>query len=80
MNIMEMTSGVNFSGAVVHCLMLSRELARRGHNVTLVCPPGSWISGQTTSDSINVVLSDFHRHPADELRRIAGLAREIRYT
>ncbi len=76
MNIMEITSATGTSGAAVHCLMLSRELSRRGHNVTLVCRPDSWISRQMEDDSINVVISDLHRFPPDELRRIAGIVRE----
>lgn len=77
MNIMEITSATGTSGAAVHCLMLTRELSRRGHKVTLVCRPGSWISRQVENGSINMVLSDLHRFPPGELRRIAGIAREL---
>ena len=41
MNIMEIVSGTRVNGAILHCLLLSRELARRGHRVTLVCRPGA---------------------------------------
>ncbi len=76
MNIMEITSATGTSGAAVHCLMLVRELSRRGHNVTLVCRPDSWISREVVNDSINLVTSDLHRFPTHELRRIAGIVRE----
>ena len=74
MNIMEMTSGDGFSGAVMSCLILTRELSRRGHKVILVCRPGSWISRQPMGDSVKVLLSDLNPYSTDELRRIAVLA------
>ena len=46
MNIMEIISGTRVNGAILHCLLLSRELARRGHRVTLVCLANAWIAGQ----------------------------------
>lgn len=75
MHIMEITSGTGVNGAVLHCLLLTRELARRGHRVILVCRPGAWIGNQALDNSIEVVKSDLHRFPPDELRRMAGLAR-----
>lgn len=75
MNIMEITSGAVVNGAVQHCLLLTRELARRGHHVTLVCRPGSWISEQARGDPVEVVHSDLHCLPTGELRRIADLVR-----
>jgi glycosyltransferase involved in cell wall biosynthesis len=76
MNIMEIVSSTRINGAIVHCLLLSRELARRGHAVTLVCLPGAWIGSQAAGAGIEVVHSDLHRWPTDELRRIAQLARQ----
>lgn len=76
MNIMEITSGTDVNGAVRHCLLLSRELARRGNRVTLVCRPGAWIGDQFADGSVEVVRSDLHRMPLDELRRMAALVRQ----
>ena len=76
MNIMEIVSGRRAGGAVCHCLMLSRELARRGHRVTLVCRPEAWIVGQLAGEDVEIVESDLHRWPTDELRRIAALVEE----
>jgi glycosyltransferase involved in cell wall biosynthesis len=76
MNIMEIVSGTRVNGAMVHCLLLSRELARRGHAVTLICLPGAWIGSQAAGAGIEVVRSDLHRWPTDELRRIAQLVRQ----
>lgn len=76
MNIMEIVSGPGVNGAIYHCLMLSRELARRGHRVTMVCRPGAWIAGQLASDPVEIIESDLHRWPPGELRRIAAIAQE----
>ena len=76
MNIMEIVSGAGVNGAVVHCLLLARELAGRGHHVTLVCRPNAWIATQLRGTPVDVVESDLHRWPPDELRRIAAIAHE----
>lgn len=76
MRIMEIISGTGVNGAVYHCLLLARELVRRGHEVTLVCRPEAWIAEQLTSEPVDIIASDLHRWPADELRRIAGLIRQ----
>jgi glycosyltransferase involved in cell wall biosynthesis len=74
MNILEVVSGRGVNGAVMHSLLLSRELAARGHRVTLVCRPEAWIAQELRGAPVDVVHSDLHRWPADELRRIAALA------
>jgi glycosyltransferase involved in cell wall biosynthesis len=74
MNILEVVSGRGVNGAVVHSRLLARELAARGHHVTLVCRPGAWIEQQMRGSAVDVVTSDLHRWPTDELRRIAALA------
>ncbi|MBN2473669.1 MAG: glycosyltransferase family 4 protein [Pirellulales bacterium] len=73
MHIMEIVSGRSVNGAVFHCLLLSRELVRRGHRVSLVCYGDSWIARQAAADGIPIITSDLHRWPPDELRRLAGL-------
>ena len=78
MNIMEIVSGAGMNGAILHCLLLSRELARRGNRIALVCRPGAWIAEQSASDPIEVIPSDLHRWPPDELRRIAAIIRQRR--
>jgi glycosyltransferase involved in cell wall biosynthesis len=77
MNVMEIVSGVEVDGVVVHCLLLMRELTRRGHGVTLVCRPRAWIRTQLGNESIEVVESDLARRPG-ELRRMTDLARARR--
>jgi L-malate glycosyltransferase len=78
MNVMEIVSGAGINGAIVHCLLLTRELARRGHAVTLVCRPGAWIGTQLQGEPIEVIESDLHRWPPDELRRITAALRARR--
>lgn len=74
MKIMEIVSGHQVNGAVQHALLLARELSRRGHEITVVCRPNSWLSGQLAGEHVDVVHSDLHRWPLDELRRIASAA------
>ncbi len=73
MNIMEVVSGTEVNGAIRHCLMLTRELLRRGHRLALVCCPNAWIAEQLAGEPVEVVESDLHRWPTDELRRIAAV-------
>jgi len=76
MNILEIVSGRSVNGAVIHTLSLCRELSARGHCVTLVCRPGAWIAHEVRNERVNLVLSDLHRWPTDELRRIGALVDE----
>lgn len=78
MNIMQICSGTGVNGAVVHSLLLSRELVRRGHRVTMVCRPGAWIGEQLACDPVEVIRSDLRRWPPDQLRRIAAVVRQRR--
>lgn len=75
MRIMQIVSGTAVNGAVIHCLMLARALAARGHEITLVCRPGAWI-GEQQLDGIEVFHSTLKRWPLAELRRVGQAARE----
>ncbi len=78
MRIMEIVSCTQVNGAARHCALLSRELARRGHEVTLLCPCGAWIAEQLAADPVQVMFSDLRRFPAGELRRVAAEIRRRR--
>ena len=78
MNIMQIVSGTEANRAVRHCLMLTGELVRRAHRLTLVCCPNPWIARQLASEPVEVVESDLHRWPTDELRRIATVVDQRR--
>ncbi len=73
---MQMCSRTGLNGAAYSALLFTRELAKRGHRVWMVCRPGSWIGEQLASDPVELIHSDMHRWPPDELRRIAALARQ----
>jgi glycosyltransferase involved in cell wall biosynthesis len=76
MRIMQIVSAGDVNGAVVHCALLTRELVRRGHEVTLVCRPHAWAAQRVVDLPVEVVYSDLHRWPLDELRRVGRIARE----
>jgi glycosyltransferase involved in cell wall biosynthesis len=78
MNVMEIISGRSVNGAVVHCLTLSEELVRRGHRVLLVCRPDAWLGREAVRRGLplEVIASDLHRWPPDELRRVARIVEQ----
>jgi glycosyltransferase involved in cell wall biosynthesis len=76
MHIMQIVSGTAVNGAIVTCLEIARGLLHRGHRISLVCRPGSWIADQLANGPAEIILSDLHRWPLDELRRIAKRARD----
>jgi glycosyltransferase involved in cell wall biosynthesis len=76
MKILEIVSGIGVNGAIVHCWQVAHELAQRGHDVTLACYPQAVIGEQIVRDKIDVVRTDLHRWPGDELRRMADFCRE----
>ena len=78
MRIMEIISCTQINGAATHCALLSRELARRGHEVTLLCRSGAWIAEQLAADPLQVMFSDLRRFPPGELRRVAAEIRRRR--
>ena len=78
MRIIEIIAGAGVNGAIQHGLLLSRELAQRGHAVTVVCRPDGWLRRELASGPVAVVESDLHRWPVDELWRVAGIARRQR--
>jgi len=75
MEILEIVSGAQINGAVVHCALLCREFARRGHGVTAVCRHDAKFIGLLGDAPVRVIESDLHRFPFDEVRRIAAVSR-----
>jgi glycosyltransferase involved in cell wall biosynthesis len=78
MRILQIVSGGAPNGAVLQCLELTRRLAQRGHELTVVCRPNAWIAGALAGDPVEVVRSDMQRWPPAELRRIASLMQNRR--
>jgi glycosyltransferase involved in cell wall biosynthesis len=52
MHVLEIVSGLGVDGAVVHPLLLSKELIRRGHRVTVARIPGSWLAARLAEAGI----------------------------
>lgn len=75
MNVLEIISGAEVNGAVVHCLLLSRELAKRGHRVTVLCRRGAWIAEQLAGSGIDTVETDMCRLPWHDLWESAQIVR-----
>jgi glycosyltransferase involved in cell wall biosynthesis len=74
---MQIVSGTAINGAVSHCRTLSLELARAGHDVTLVSRPGSWL-GQNLPPRVRYLESSLRRS-FGELRRMSQLVRDGGY-
>lgn len=55
MNILQVIPHAYLSGASRHVLLLSRGLQRRGHWVTLVCPPGGWLTTQACDAGVSIL-------------------------
>ncbi len=72
MKILQITSGLNACAATTHCLLLGRGLVQRGHEIVFLCRPDSWIAEQASAEGFEVIRSELHRWPADELRRICA--------
>lgn len=76
MNILQIISGRGVNGALVYCKILSEELAERGHNVTLICKPGSWMTSNIDVGKVRIVESSLAKYRLDEFRKITRLVRE----
>lgn len=75
MHILEIVSGGAVNGATVNCVMLSQGLLARGHTVTLLCKPDSWQAEVLAPEGVEVIETEMRLKPADEVARIAALAR-----
>ncbi len=76
MEILEIVSGAQINGAVVHCALLCKEFVRRGHGVTVVCRHGAKFIELIGDAPVKIIESDLHRFPFDEVRRIGAIVRE----
>ncbi len=62
------------NGAIMHSLLLTRQLAKDGHFVMLICREGSWISQQFSDcENVEVVESSMNRWPFNEIKRVSNL-------
>ena len=79
MKILQIISGRGVNGALVYCKVLSEDLVRRGHQVTILCRPGSWIQSHVDTSLVRIVESEMTRFPLTELKRMAGYVRDQRF-
>ena len=70
LRIAMMVSGPGINGAIVHALVLTRYLARRGHKVLLLHRPDAWIARQSGLNEVELFETSFGRS-ARELTRVA---------
>lgn len=72
MKIAQMQSAAGTNGAATQSLLMSRELAAMGHEVTLFAREGSWLSTQIKPDDpIRFIPCDFRRWHLRGLRDMA---------
>jgi len=65
MKILQLVSGRQINGAIMHCLLLSEQLAHRGHDVTVMCLRNSWMWRQLPDSSVKRVACNMKRWPSD---------------
>ncbi len=76
MKVMEIVSGIDVNGAIMHALLLTKEMARNGHQVTMVCRRGSWIGRELAATSnVKVHECNLNRWPLTELNEVARIIR-----
>lgn len=60
----------------MYCKILSEELADRGHQVTVICKPSSWVKSNIDQSKVRTIESSLNRFPLGELKRVAKLVRD----
>lgn len=79
LKILQLVSGIDVNGALVHCHLLSDGLARRGHHVTVACRSGSWLWSQLDERPVRLVTCRMNRWPLSQLTRFADWIRRERF-
>ncbi len=74
MRILQLNSGTEINGAIMHTYLLSRQLRDLGHEVSVVCRPGYWLWKHLEGTGIERVPSQMVRRPW-EVWRIARFVR-----
>lgn len=76
MKILQVISGREVNGALVHVDLLARELSQRGHQITVLCRPRSWIRKRFEGLPIGCRESELKRLPPSELVRVGKWIRD----
>ena len=75
MHILQVVSGRDLNGAMIYSRLLSNTLARRGHQVSLLCRTDSWLLEQEYEPGVHLFESDMRRLPTRDLRQAARWAK-----
>ena len=59
LRIAMMVSGPGINGAIIHALLLTRFLSRRGHKVLLLHRPDAWIARQSGLNEVDLFETTF---------------------
>ena len=79
MKILQIISGREVNGALVHVELLARRLAEMGHEVTVMCRRKSWIWRRLSRSGIERVKSEMTRIPPFELHRVASWVKQQKF-
>lgn len=83
LRIAMMVSGPGINGAIIHALLLTRYLSRRGHRVLLLHRPDAWIARQSGLNEVELFETSFGRSPQELVRvtrRINAFGVEVVHT
>lgn len=75
MRILQLNSGREVNGALVHTYLLVRQLVDLGHEVSVLCRPGFWLWDKLDGLPIERIGSLMNRRWS-EIRRVANIVRE----
>ena len=73
MRILEIVSARGINGVSKHVIDASIELRKRGHDITIMGCADAWVLETAAQLNFRTIVSNMHRWPTDELRRVASL-------
>jgi L-malate glycosyltransferase len=71
MRILETVSARGINGVSKHVIDLGKELRERGHHVTFLAPPESWVLDTAKKLDFPTLPSEMTRWPTHELKRVS---------
>jgi len=77
LKILQLISGRNVNGALTYCKFLSEHLIARGHEVTILCRPDSWMEEQAIPGA-KIFHSEMNRAPG-EIGRVRDWAKAEKF-
>jgi len=77
LKILQLISGRDVNGALTYCKFLTEHLIARGHEVTILCRPNSWMEEQPVA-GVKIFNSEMNRSPK-EIGRIRDWAKAEKF-